>query len=141
MPRPSDFIFSTDFATLQNDASTELSFIVPGSIVVPLNGQYIASYTMQVGTAGAPARTLFNSSQNPSLWFFGPSIQIVADGNNSVLGAAAYNYFVYITRNSPDTVTATVLIPNTSFGTGILTTEPTPRTIRVKIATFIPPFE
>ena len=140
MTKPSNFVLDTDFPTYKNDASGTITFNVPGSINIAPNTSYTASYTTTVGTKGAPSRAYINSSANPSNWFVGQSLQIIADGIDSLFGPTPYSYIVFITRNSPNTVTATVRIDNYAFGSGTLTTESTVRTITVKLATFIPPF-
>lgn len=140
MVKPSDFILTTDFATFKNDAIGQFTLTIPGSLVVLPNTFYSTSSSFDIGTAGAPARTYINSSAFPSKWFFGPALQILATGNDSISGSVTYQCFIVISRTSPTTVTATAYIPGNTTGPGILTTEPTARTITIKAATFIPPF-
>jgi len=140
MVKPSRFILNTDYASLKNDDGDTLSFTVPGSIVIPASGTYtnVATHPITIGTAGAPMRSLINSSFSPDLWFYGANLQIVADGTDSILGPFTYSYWVAVTRTAADVATVYVIIANQGLGT--LTTESTVRTITVKLNTFIPPF-
>ena len=140
MTKPSNFILDTDFTTYKNDAIGSIVFTIPGSISIPVNTSYKASYSTTLGTAGAPSRAFINSSASPANWYVGQSLQVVADGIDSLFGPYQYFYIIYITRTGPNTVTANVQIDNYGFGSGTLTTETTARTITVKLATFIPPF-
>ena len=140
MTKPSNFILNTDFATYKNDAIGSIVFTVPGSIAIPFNSRYTASYSTTLGQNGAPSRAFINSSAKPSQWYVGQSLQVVADGIDSLFGTVTYFYIIYITRTGPSTVTASVEIDNYAPGSGTLTTESTPRTITVKLATFLPPF-
>ena len=140
MTKPSNFILDTDFATYKNDAIGAITFTIPGSIAIAANTRYVASYSTTLGTNGAPSRAFINCSASPTKWFVGQLLQVVADGVDSSFGPYSYFYIIYITRTGPNTVTATVEIDNYSPGSGTLTTESTPRTINVKLATFLPPF-
>jgi len=140
MPKPSNFILTTDYSTYKNDAIGSIVFTIPGSISIAANTSYKASYNLAIGTQGAPSRAFINSSASPSQWFVGPMLQVVCDGIDSFFGATPYYYYITILRTAPNVVTVNVEISNYAFGAGTLTTETTPRTITVKLATFIPPF-
>jgi len=142
MVKPSRFILNTDYATLKNDDEAILTFTIPGSIVIPASGSYsnVTSHTVEIGTTGAPMRALINSSYNANLWFYGSVLQINASGTDSIIGAVTYQYWIAVTRSSQTTADVLVIIANQTGTGGTLTTEPTVRTITVRLSSFIPPF-
>lgn len=142
MVKPSQFILNTDYATLKNDDEATLTFTIPGSIVIPASGSYsnTTSHTIDIGTTGAPMRALINSSYNPNLWFYGSVLQVNAAGTDSIVGAVNYQYWIAVTRSSQTTADVLVIIANQTGTGGTLTTEPTARTITVRLSSFIPPF-
>lgn len=145
MTKPEQFISTTDYSTLKNDDVQTLTFVIPGSIVIPASAPYyyVQTQTIQVGgVLGATARVEINTSRESSIWYSGSVLQVVADGTWSIAGGGEYPYYIFVSRTSATTVTARVYIPNDggAFGAGSLTTEATARTVNIRIATFLPPF-
>lgn len=137
MPRPNDFIMTTDFPTLQNDGTASATGVITGGIVIA-GGSYTGSQgDVTVGTAGAIARGLIYSSKNGNIGYVGNGFSFTRTGK--VLGVdAAYSVIAFMWRNSPTTLRFQIYIPNPYADP--LTTEAGDDTINMYAATFLAPF-
>lgn len=145
MSKPERFILNTDFSTLKNDDSAEYSFTITGSKVIAASPpySYTQTETFNVGNEiGATQRVQIETSLEPDKWYSGSALQYIANGTFSVSGPTQYPTQIVVYRTSQTQVTVLVLIANQGgpFGAGSLTTEATTRTVRVRVATFLPPF-
>jgi hypothetical protein len=145
MTKPSNFILNSDYSTLKNDDSAEYSFTITGSKVIAASPPYsfIQTETFDVGASlGATQRVQIETSLEPDKWYSGSALQYIANGTYSASGPTQYPTQMVVYRTSSTQVTVLVLIANQGgpFGAGSLTTEATTRTVRIRVATFIPPF-
>lgn len=145
MSKPEQFILNTDFSTLKNDDTAEYTFTITGSKVIAASAPYsfTQTETFNVGEAtGATQRVQIETSLEPNQWYSGSALQYIANGTYSVSGPTQYPTQIVVYRTSSTQVTVLVLIPNQGgpFGAGSLTTESTTRTVRIRVATFLPPF-
>lgn len=133
--KPEDFILTTDYATLKNDAVTSLSIVLPSSVIISAAGTAMYSATATAGSAGSSIRTQIMSTKD-NKWFTMNTVNYVYFSGASPGG----NYVVYVSlsRTSATTIRLLVSIPNKTGST--MTITGLSQTITADIATFLPPF-
>lgn len=132
---PSQFIITSDYATLKNDATGQLSVTVPSSVVVGAGSTFSTSSSIEIGVAGASERSQIHSSKTGQ-YYVGNMLDIIKNGNAG--GTALYDVFVDLSRTGPTTLTMTATIFN-PYGV-TLTGESGAETFTADVATFLPPF-
>lgn len=135
MSKQSDFIVSTDFASLKNDAASATTTItVPSATVIPANGVYQNYIDLVIGTPGSVNRGIISSSKEGNEYY---SCQVY---NVSRVGAGgyAYNIFAFFVRTSPTNIRMVVIVPNPYNFT--LTGATGVEIFSFKLNTFIAPF-
>ena len=139
MNNPENFILTTDFATLKQDGVGTITINVPGSISIPASGSYsyIQTADIEVGTAGAGVRSKIATSRQGGRLYNTTKLVSFSTGKAGAFNTT-YSTDAYISRVSPTTLRAVILIPN-SYGT-TLVTSPTPELFTFKFSTFLPPF-
>lgn len=137
MPVQSNFIVSTDYPTLKNDAEIEGQIIIDGSLSIA-GGSYETGYAdVEIGEPGSLTRTRIASSKNSNTFYWG---QVVVFGRTGTNGGspAPYDIFVFVNRISLTTLRFQAYIPN-PYGT-TLTGEAGTDTITIKTNTYIAPY-
>lgn len=137
MVKPSDFILSTDYATLKNDADASISVVVPGSQSIPgttgANYSYLEFYAdSSIGVQGSIIQSQIASSKDSTKYCIALNKLYTRNGS---LGT--YSVVCVIIRTSPTNLRCLVYIPNPYATT--LTTEAGDETIYFDVTTFIPP--
>lgn len=137
MTKPTDFISTTDYATLKNDASTTLTVVVPGSASMPMNTVNNYTTTATIGQAGSSIRGRGNSSRNATIWYVANQVSFQRTGTLSG-SPTPYTLTAVVYRTAPDTLTLLATIFNPYAGT--LTTQSGSETITFEVSTFLSPF-
>lgn len=142
MTKPSDFILSTDYATLKNDDSDTTSVTAPGAVSVPAAVGPVGGYVeyhqdLTIGTAGAITRLQIESSKNAGVVYAARTLSI--DRTGTVGGSPAnYSIIAFAYRTAPTTLRCQVYISNPNAGT--LTTAAGDETFTFYINTFLAPY-
>lgn len=147
---PENFMLTTDFATLKNDDSATITITVPPNIVVPPSGTftYSTSTSVKVGTKAASLRTRMGSTRvSATRRFVTPFLNTTGHGSVVVTGSGGgtfptqYSIYAFVSRTSPDTVTAYAVIQN-SFGSpnATLVCDGVTETFTFELSTFLSPF-
>lgn len=137
MNNPQDFDITSDFATLKNDNSGDISVTFPGSFSVPGNGLSQFTNTINIGTRGAALRTRASSSKDSNTWYVCSSLSYMRTGMSGGF-SASYSVVAAASRTSPTTITVVALVLNPYSGT--LVTEAGNETFSFHLNTFLPPF-
>jgi hypothetical protein len=138
MTLPAQFILSSDFPTLKNDASSSGSIVIPTSFVIAGNGSYTNSSDVTIGAQGAMVRGRIASSKNSSLWWTGQIVTFNRTG--TVLGfPSGYTLYCSMYKTSATTLRFSVYIRNESVDP--LTTEAGAETVSFYANTFAPLFD
>lgn len=132
---PNNFILTTDFPTLRNDASATGTITIAGGLSIAGNGQVTASADFTVGTTGAIARARWMSSVDGS-WYIGQYAGYGRTGTTSG-SAAPYTIGLLLYRTSSTTMRLQVIIPN-PYSTTL--TGAAAETISMAVQTFVPPY-
>jgi len=138
MTKPSDFIESSDYASLANDDNGEVSVTFPGSQSIPPNTMKVFSTTINLGSLGSSMRWRICSNKDSNKWFVGAQLQY--DRNGSIPGTAVtYSIIAVVTKTSPTAVTVLAIVLNPYSDT--LITEAGDETFQLHANTFVPPFD
>lgn len=137
MTKPSNFIMTTDYATLQNDDGTSTTVTAPGSASVP-GSSYVEYHTdLTIGAQASINRVQIASSKDSNTRFATQALYYLRTG--TVGGVATpYNILAFAYRTSATNLRCQVYIPNPNLTT--LTTASGNETFTFYIDTFIPPF-
>lgn len=135
MTKPENFITSSDYATLKNDAVGSLSVTLPSSTAVPGSTTVSWTDTITIGTPGSSIRSRVSSTKN-GVVYAGNSVSFYSTTGGS--GPAA-DYYIYtaVHRVSATQVRLTVFIQNSYGSTQTITG--LAQTITARVATFLPP--
>ena len=137
MTKPSDFISTTDFATLKNDAGGNGAVTVPSGTSVAGSGAYYNSVDLTIGVAGSIVRGQIASSKASGDFY---SSQIMSMGRTGTVDgySATYSIYAFFYRTSPTNLRLQVFIPNPYGST--LTGAAGDETFTFFASTFIPPY-
>jgi hypothetical protein len=142
MVKPSQFILTTDYATLKNDDADSTSVTAPGAQVVPAAvgplGGYLEYHTdLEVGVQGSITRLQISSSKQSNIVYSTRTLSL--DRTGTVLGMPAiYSVVAFTYRVGPTTLRCQVYIQNPNADP--LTTEAGNETFTFYVNTFIPPY-
>lgn len=136
MNKPEQFIVTSDYATLKNDATGAVSVTFPGSQSIASNQLRTYTNTATLGTRGASLRTRIMSSKHGS-WY---SCSTLSFSRNANMGGMTVPYSIsaFVTRTQPDEVTVIVSVLN-PYDTSI-TTASGNETFTFELSTFLSPF-
>jgi len=137
MTKPSNFIATTDFPTLKNDASPSATANIGSSVTIAGNGFMSAFGDVTAGQIGAISWGRISSSKNGSISYTGMSIRFERVGTNGG-SPAPYDVFAFMYRVAPNTLRFQIYIPN-PYGT-TLTGEAGADTIQFYADTFLAPY-
>jgi hypothetical protein len=135
---PENYIITTDYATIKNDAIGSMTINLPSSVSIPSRGMATYSSDITIGTVGSSMRSaIYNSSTN-RYQYATQTLYIYTSG--AVNGGFAVGYDLYATvfRIDATTVRLGVFIPNPYNST--LTINSLGQTITAELATILPPF-
>lgn len=107
MNKPEDFILTTDYATSKGDGRASVQVTMPGGTTVPAAGFATVTQDFEVGSIGSIMRCRIASSKNSNQFYVTPQISFTRNASPGM-----YPIFAYVSRVSPSTVRATVIIPN-----------------------------
>lgn len=144
MTKPEDFILSTDYATLKNDATGITTVSIPASQVIPAsigpNGSYLEYHSdLEIGTIGALTRIQISSTKDSNAIYATRTADYGRTGSTpSGPGISSYSVDAFLYRISPTTVRCQVYILNQYPEP--LTTEAGVETITFYVNTFLAPY-
>lgn len=142
MTKPSQFILTTDYATLKNDDSDSSTVTAPGAQVVPAAigpvGGYVEYHTdVSIGTQGAISRLQIASSKGSDIVYSTRTLSFNRTG--TILGNPAdYSIIAFAYRVAPTTLRCQVYIQNPNSDP--LVTEAGNETFTFYLNTFLAPF-
>jgi hypothetical protein len=137
MTAPENFISTTDYATLKNDATTTLSVTVAGALSIATSTIHTDTTSATLGTAGAILRGQINSSRASSTWYVANAASFTRTGTVGGVGSS-YSLNVSIIRTAATTVQLIAAIYNPYASA--LTTQAGTETITYSINSFLSPF-
>jgi hypothetical protein len=136
--KPSEFIMSTDYATLKNDDTNTISVTFPSGLILTAGQRYVVTQDLVIGTINASSRVRISSSKISNQYFAGCIAWVDRTGVIAGPTNVPYALRAFITRINPTTVRAVVGMLNpysegmaTAFGDETFTFE---------IDTFLSPF-
>ena len=137
MTKPENFISTTDYATLKNDATITFQVTIPGGTVILGGGTYNLGQDFTVGSIGASERAKIASSKDGNIFYSTLQMSTVRVG--TVLGfPAVYNTNAYLRRSGPNTLRAELVIFNPYSDP--LTGEAGDQVFTYEVNTFLSPF-
>lgn len=138
MTKPSDFILTTDYATLKNDNKGSVSITLPSAILIPAAGIYSQSASIPIGVRGSSFRSRISSTKRTEQFVTNTVVYSYSSGATVIGSPTNYDIFVTVTRANPTSLTLSVTIPN-GFADPMSVTG-LAQTITANVATFLPPF-
>lgn len=137
MTKPSNFILTTDYATLQNDDGASTTITAPGSVSVSGSSYVEYHVDLTIGAMASINRVQIASSKDSNTRYATQSLIFLRTG--TVGGVSTpYNILAFAYRTSATNLRCQVYIPNPSAST--LTTASGSEIFTFYIDTFIPPF-
>jgi len=131
------FILTSDFPALQNDAIGSVSLTIPSSLTITANSAYTTSADLSIGTPNAIYRALIQSTGLG--WMVGEQHIInFTGGTVPGVGTVPYSAFCFIWRPTPTVLRLQVIIPNPYGGT--LSAFNPAVTVTLNVQTFLAPF-
>lgn len=137
MTTPNQFILTSDFASLKNDAGTTVKVTFPGSSSVAGGSYKEVATDVVIGTKASINRTQISSSKDANTRYAGLYLSYTRTGTHAGV-ASPYTLFAFVYRTSPTTLRCSAYVANPYAGT--LTTAATDETFTFYVDTFIPPF-
>lgn len=135
--RPEDYLLTTDFATLKNDATGTLTVTLPNTLSIPGATTYQNGQDITIGTSGASFRARMGSTKN-NKWYNSTTVVYAYSSGATVDGSPSpYIVFTTLSKISADVVRLTVFIPN-GYGS-TMSISGLSQTITAVVATFLPP--
>lgn len=105
MTQPQNFIVSSDYASVKNDAIGRLVLTIPNGATIPPNGGSTTwSQDLVIGTVNASLRTQMQSSLRPDEWTLGQFRTIDMTLNYPGIGVSVESGAVSIIRINPTTI-------------------------------------
>lgn len=132
MDRQSDFILSSDYATISNDGVGVIIVVFPGSVPVPANSNVSVSNSAIIGKTSSQSIVHISSSRLLSGTRFATG-RLVREVND---GSADYQLSAQLVRNGEE-LSAVVSAINSSNAS--LTTSSVPETFTFRIRTYESP--
>lgn len=137
MTTPSQFIATSDYATLKNDNGTSTTVTFPASTVIAGSGSSVVTSDLVIGAAASINRVQISSSKDSNTRYATLSLSFGRTGTSSG-SPASYDIFAFVTRISSTTLRCSAYVPN-PYGAS-LTTATGDETFTFYIDTFLPPF-
>lgn len=132
-----NFIITSDYPTLKNDATATVQAIVSGSQTIAASGTLTGSRDVTLGQAAAMNRGRIASTKNSDIFYVGQGIVFQRTGTVGG-GPGPYLLACFMYRTSPTNMRFQVLIQNPYGAT--LTTEAGDDVITFQANTLITPF-
>lgn len=133
MTKPTQFILSSDYATLKNDDSKSTSVTAPGSQSIAGSGYLEYHSDLTVGAQASLNRVQISSSKDSNTRYATELLEYARTGS---LGG--YNIVAYAFRISTTMMRCSIYVPN-PYG-GAMTSEAGDETFNFYINTFTPPY-
>lgn len=134
---PENFISSTDFATLKNDAYVTFQAVLPGGQTVPAGGIYNVGFDFTAGSQGSSERARIASDKEGNVFYSTLQLSTIRFGSTGG-SPTTYNSVAYLRRATPTTLRAELVIYN-PYSTPLIC-EATPETFSFEVNTFLSPF-
>lgn len=136
--KPEQFILTSDYGTLKNDATGTITLSIPSGITIPSGDFREYSNTLTIGTINASTRIQITSSADPSNWTYGNMREVILRIRDSSSFEYDQSYVVNVERTSSTDIRMYIRIPNLSpFPFTIISGV---QTVTADIATFLSPF-
>lgn len=138
--RPEQFILTTDYGTLKNDATGTISLLIPTGATIPALGFVEYSNTLEIGTRNAGTRVQMSSSAESDNWTPGHIREVLIRARHNTTGNPVFDYYqaVNLERIDPTTVRLYCRIGNpNNFSITIVSAA---QTVTANVATFLSPF-
>lgn len=136
--KASDFIQTSDYATLKNDAKTTLTVTLPATASIGASSVGTWTSTTTVGVPGSSIRARISSSVGSTVYMMNTVAYSSSTGATVSGMPIGYDIYATVHRVSATQVRLSVFIPNPYGDTMNITG--LARTITAVIATFLPPF-
>ena len=137
MTKPSNFLVTTDYATLQNDDGGTTTVTAPGSASVTGSGSVEYHSDLAIGANASINRVQISSSKDSDTRYATQALYFQRSGTAGG-SATSYNILAFVYRTSATNLRCQIYIPNPSSST--LTTASGNETFTFHVDTFIPPF-
>lgn len=137
MPKPQQFIFSTDYPTLKQQTGAGALITLPGSLVIGPNGTLETHGDATVGTVGSLLRTRISSSFNGNEPLVGDAV--IFNRTGTISGSPVpYSVLAIVYRISPTQLRFQAFIQN-PYGAN-LTTQAGTDAIKIWSVCFLAPY-
>lgn len=141
MTKPTNFIQSSDYASLKNDSKGTVSLYIGASPALALNVTYTYEAFLDIGTVNSPIRCQIRNDIAPNTIYLSPQIQVLLQMTVTGSGGGVFPYYTtaYIERISPTKIRlACNVYGQTATGTTTITGGF--QTITADVVTFLSPF-
>lgn len=138
--RPEQFILTTDYGTLKNDATGTISLSIPTGATIPAFGFVEYSNTLGIGTRNAGTRVQMSLSSDSGNWTPGHIREVLLRARLNTTGNPVVDYYqvANLERIDPTTVRLYCRIGNPyNFSITIVSAA---QTVTANVATFLSPF-
>lgn len=138
--KPEQFILTTDYGTLKNDASGTINLLIPTGATIPAGGFVEYSETLEIGTRNASTRVQMTSTADSGYWTIGNIREVFLRVRYNTTGNPVFDYLqaANIERISPTIIRLYCRIGNPQ-GFSITIVSPA-QTITAEVVTFLSPF-
>lgn len=137
MNNSENFILTSDFATLKNDALGTISVTIPNVTSIPAATVYSWSNEIVIGAVGSSVRAVIYSSKDIRK-FYSTTVFFSYMGGTVSGSPTSVDIFCYLHRTSKTTLRLTCFLQNPYGST--MTITGLSQTVTANFATFLPPF-
>lgn len=140
MSKPSNFIMSSDYASVGSDGSGTITVTIPANTVItPAEYDYSVVGTANIGSKSGGNFRCVASSSKGSGYFYGTAFWTLGQGwaGAPINSAVPYNTRINIYRTSPTQIAVRATVINNLYPAATLTTSAQAETITVKLFTMV----